>query len=75
MKECKGYLSDKLKLYGCRIELSVRPSVIVSAFSKHYQGSAFDLYIMQERLEDHRPRLEMRDNEEELDENFYIGVF
>ena len=73
MKEGKIYFSSKHKLYGYKVELSVRPNRVASAFSKHYPGSKSDYAIMQERIEDHKLRLENREKDEGLDDDFSIS--
>ena len=73
MQEGKVYFSGKHKLYGFKVEVAVRPNGFASAFSKHYPGSTSDLNIMHDRLEIHRRRLQKRDEENELEDEFFMS--
>ena len=73
MQEGKLYFSGKHKLYGYKAEVAVRPNGLASAFSKHYPGSVSDITIMQERLSEHKLRLEKRKDEPELADDFLMS--
>ena len=70
MQEGKVYFSGKHKLYGYKVEVAVRPNGIASDFSKHYPGSVSDVSILYDRIKSHQCRLEKRDEEEKIEDNF-----
>ena len=69
-KEGEVYFSGKLKLYAFKVEASVKPNSIASAFRKLYPSSVLDLTILHERLSKLKARLKKRDDEN-YDDDFY----
>lgn len=70
MQEGKRYFSGKHKLYGYKMELTVRSNGLASSYSKHYPGSVSDFNIFQERLQTHMERLKKSEEDEEYEDNF-----
>ena len=73
MQEGKNYFSSKHKLCGYKFEVAVRPNGFASAFSSHYPGSKSDLTIMHERLDLRKCRLEKREEEDEIEDEFHLS--
>ena len=72
MQEGKVYYSEKHKLYGYKVEVSIRPNEISSAFTEHYPGSVSDIEIMHKRLHLHKCRLEKRDEDDGITDDFQM---
>ncbi len=73
MQPEKAYFSVKHKLYGFKVEASVRQNEIASSFSSHYTGSVSDFTIVQELAELHKKRLEKRDDDERFEYVFMLS--
>jgi len=69
MQEGKRYFSGKHKLYGYKMELTVRSNGLASSYSKHYPGSVSDFNIFQQRLEKHKKRLKKTEDDEDYTDN------
>jgi len=66
---CKRYFSGKHKLYGYKMELTVRSNGLASSYSKHYPGSVSDFNIFKQRLEKHKRRLKKTEDDEDYTDN------
>eukprot|EP00171_Calliarthron_tuberculosum_P022852 IDg22852t1 len=66
MAEGKKYFSGKHKLYGYKVEVSVRPNGLAAAYSKHYPGSVSDITILTKRMEEHKWRLEKSEEDKDI---------
>ena len=70
MQEGKVYFSGKHRLYGYKVEVAVRPSGIASDFSRHCPGSSSDVSILYDRIKNHKCRLEKREEEDEIEDDY-----
>lgn len=70
MQEGKRYFSGKHKLYGYKMELTVRSNGLASSYSRHYPGSVSDFNIFQQRIEKHKKRCEKTEEDEDMADNY-----
>ena len=69
MEEGKSFYSEKHKLYGYNVEVTVRTSGTASPFSTHYACSVSDLTTFIERIAIHRCRIRKGTDDESYDNN------
>lgn len=73
IKKGKPYYSDRHNLYGCKVEVWVRPNGISSAFSKNYPGSVSDLAILHGRISVFSSKLKKHSDEEDFNDDFSLS--
>ncbi len=72
MQEKKFYFSRKHKLYGQKVEVSIRPNGLGSVFSRHYLASVIGINIMSRRMKKNHEKLQNKEYEEEFENDYLL---